>query len=157
MFCSSKRRAASTPSRTFGGLVSLLTALETATGKHSSARQPRAQEVTAVPEAGGPNPRPISRPRCLLSRVEKRCDASPLPGCGLFSGRCASNSRWEPSRPRGWAAVWLSDSRRGQQVGKACENKNGSGKQLRREESRTSCDPFKSKPSRDHQKLGFQG
>lgn len=35
--------------------------------------------------------------------------------------------------------------------------KNGTGKQLHREEFRTPCDPFKSKPSRDHhQNLGFQ-
>lgn len=36
--------------------------------------------------------------------------------------------------------------------------KNGRGKQLRSEEFRTPCDPFKPKPSRDHhQNLGFQG
>lgn len=69
-----------------------------------------------------------------------------LLGCGLFSGCWASNSHQESSRPWGWAAVWLGDSRRSQPpVGKACRNENGSRKQLQREESRTSCDTFNSK------------
>lgn len=164
--CSSKRGAASTPSLTFGRLVSLPTALSpAATGKHSSADRPqpahqqRAQEATAAPEAGeGAEPQThLETPAPLVQSEEKCCNTSSCLGCGLFSGRCTSSSRPEPSRPRGWAAVWLSDSRRGRQVGKACEKANGSGKRPQREASRTSCDPFKSKHSCDHQHLGFQG
>lgn len=55
-------------------------------------------------------------------------------------------------------AVWFSDSHRGGQVGKALENENRGGKQLlQKEESGTSCEPFKSKHCHDHQNLGFQG
>lgn len=99
-----RRGAAPTTSWPFGGLVGQPTALKPPrisiplliTPGCKRAQQSRGQ---------GAKPQTHFKTLAPLVQSEKRCNTSLFPGCGLFSGRRASNSCWEPSRPRGWVAV----------------------------------------------------
>lgn len=139
-----------TAALTFGGSVGLLTTLCTASVISHSQLTSDGHKRHRQPEynTGGANPTPIPEISVPLVQNGEMLQCIIVPGVWFVF--------WTPGavQATGMGAVWLSDSHRGGQVGKALENENRSRKQLpQREESRT----FKSQHCHDHQNLGFQG